>query len=29
MLDLAYHHADEILRTSQGHALFIGDCTAA
>lgn len=24
-----YHHANEILRSPQGHALFIGDCSAA
>ena len=29
MLDLSYHHADEILKYSQGHSLFIGDATAA
>lgn len=29
MLDLSYHHADEILRSAQGHALHIGDATAA
>lgn len=29
MLDLSYHHADEIIKSSQGHSLFIGDATAA
>jgi hypothetical protein len=29
MLDLTYHHADEILKSPQGHALYIGDASAA
>ena len=29
MLDLTYHHADEIIKSSQGHALYIGDASAA
>ena len=24
-----YHHADEVLRSAQGHGLFIGDVQAA
>jgi hypothetical protein len=29
MLDLSYHHADEVFRSPQGHAIYIGDATAA
>ncbi len=29
MLDMAYRHADEVMRSSQGHALYIGDACAA
>jgi hypothetical protein len=29
MLDLAYRHADEVMKSSQGHALYIGDACAA
>jgi hypothetical protein len=26
---MEYHHADEVLRSSQGHSLFVGDVQAA
>lgn len=26
---MEYHHADEVLRSSQGHGLFVGDVQAA
>ena len=29
MLDNTYHHADEILRSYQGHPLYVGDLSAA
>jgi len=29
MQDLNYRHADEILRSSQGHCLYVGDISAA
>jgi hypothetical protein len=29
MYDLTYRHADEILKSQQGHALYIGDASAA
>lgn len=29
MYELNYHHADEILKSPQGHPLFIGDAAAA
>jgi hypothetical protein len=29
MLDLSYHHADEIIKSAQNHTLYIGDASAA
>jgi hypothetical protein len=29
MLHLAYRHADEVMKSSQGYALYIGDACAA
>ena len=29
MQDINYHHADDVLKSSQGHSLFVGDVSAA
>jgi len=29
MLDLNYHHADDVHKSTQGHSLYIGDAAAA